>query len=234
MNENGGMITLECPSCGGRTSFTVDAGRFVCDYCGNEQALDIPLGTARGEAVRRPPILLRPKKISVRKSERSLELSWRWFSSASLMLLLICLTWDAGLIAWLVSIDEISSANLLTCMAPYALVGLVLTYLTLASLFNRTTLFVEENTFSVRHDPVPWRGEVRVPIAELEGLHHEERYPSSKGDATTYHLHVALKNGHYIRLFSYLNSPTFGAYIKQQVESWLDISDSVIDVQPPA
>ena len=36
------VITLECPSCGGRTQFSKDTQILVCDYCGNQHTFRLP------------------------------------------------------------------------------------------------------------------------------------------------------------------------------------------------
>ena len=36
------VITLVCPSCGGRTKFSADENILVCDYCGNQHTFRLP------------------------------------------------------------------------------------------------------------------------------------------------------------------------------------------------
>ena len=48
------MLTLQCPSCGGKTVFTPGSDRFVCPYCGNEQIFRLPTATAQRDASDRP------------------------------------------------------------------------------------------------------------------------------------------------------------------------------------
>jgi len=36
------IITLACPSCGGRTKFSANAEILVCEYCGNQHTFRLP------------------------------------------------------------------------------------------------------------------------------------------------------------------------------------------------
>jgi hypothetical protein len=104
----------------------------------------------------------------------------------------------------------------------HLVVGVGLTYTTLAGFLNRTTLDLDGKTLRVHHRPLPWLGEISMPINNLEQLYcKEERGESSN----TYHLNAILKDGRKIDLLSNLDSPDIAFFIEGQIETWLHIPD---------
>jgi hypothetical protein len=84
---------------------------------------------------------------------------------------------------------------------------------------------VNDKTFKVHHKPLPWLGEVNVPIRDLMQLYCKEKRGSGENSNTTYILSAVLKNGRKIDVLSNLESPDVALFVERQVESWLRISD---------
>ncbi len=230
MEQNRRVITMACPSCGGRLAIAADADGFVCDYCGGQHSLDLPEGMTLGtQMARREPILLCPKGVAINKSEQELEISWGWFSREHIMLLLVCLFWDIGLFVWLNEPGDIPTDVLLGCLAPYMLVAVVLTYVTTAALFNHTRIYLDRQTFSLQHAPLPWPGAARLDRIDLYRLEFEEgsKDQPSKGVANR-RLYAVLLSGRRLRLSSYFGPPLLGAYLKAQLENWLELPGRVV------
>jgi hypothetical protein len=105
-------------------------------------------------------------------------------------------------------------------------VGVGVTYSTLAGFINRTTLRLDSQKFSVQYDPLPWSGEVKVSVNELDQLYCKESSSSSdNGTFYSYQLCAILKDGRKLDLVKNLESPDLAAYLEQQIESWLRIPD---------
>lgn len=229
------MITLQCPSCGGRTRFAADAERFVCDYCGNEHLFNLPI---RGVAPPSPlepsrrPLMPQPGGVTVEMLDDGLELTWRWFSWKYIPLALFCVVWDGFLCFWY-SIALSTDAPWIMIVFPifHLAVGVGLTYSVLAGFLNHSTLRVDRKIFSIQHDPVPWLGEVKVPLGDLDQLYCKEKR-GSKG-SVSYQLAAVLKNGRKLDLLSNLESPEVGFFIEQQIENWLDIPDRSVRGEIP-
>ena len=229
------FITLECPSCGGKTQFSPQSDTFVCQYCGNEHIFNLPTRNRRrgneDEKVSRTlAMLAQPREVRVQKNGQTLSLSWRWFRWPIVFLIFFCIAWDSFLCFWysMALSTDLGGMNLIMIIFPIAhvAVGVGLSYYTLASLFNRTTVRLDRKRFSVQHDPVPWPGEVKVPVGELEQLYCKEKVNrSSDGDSRSYKLCAVLKNGRQIDLVSNLESPDIAAFLEQKIENWLGIAD---------
>jgi hypothetical protein len=242
------IITLECPSCGGHTKFSADTQILVCDFCGNQHTFRLPNPTtgftpaavlggesepspdstiaSKGSHLLRP----RPKEVTLHKKDDRMELSWRWFSWKYLPLVFFCIAWDGFLCFWY-SIAFSTGAPWIMIVFPIAhlAVGVGLTYYTLAGFLNRSHVVVDRNTFSVNHGPLPWLGNLSVPVSQVKQLYCKEK----RGKQTTYQLSVVLNDGRKKDLLSNLDSPEIGFYMEHQIENWLNIPDQPVHGEIP-
>lgn len=246
------LITLECPSCGGRTEFSADTEILTCQYCGNKHIFRLPNPTTGytpsavfGKLT--PPasettisskaleqLRPRPKEVSLEKRGDRLEITWRWFSWTFIPLALFCAAWDGFLCFWY-SIALSGGAPWIFIVFPVAhlAVGVGLTYYTLAGFLNSSQVVVDRENFSVSHGPLPWMGGLKVPVNQVEQLYCKEK-PGRGDSSTTYQMSVILKDGRKKDLLSNLDSPEIGFYIEHQIEGWLDIPDRPVrgEIQP--
>ena len=234
-------ITLYCPSCGGKTHFSAEDNLFVCEYCGNRHAFKLhPLSTDTSEVAREdkqaPPVepkkLLwpRPKEVTVEKLGTRLYISRRWYSLKYIPLAFFCVFWNGFLCCWYgigLSQGIPISARAMILIFPllHDAVGIGLTYTTLAGFLNRTILSVDQSSLTIRHHPLPWMGEVSVPLTDIDQLYCEEKRSTGENSSTTYNLNAVLKSGRKITLISKLDAPDIAFFIEQQVENWLQIPD---------
>jgi hypothetical protein len=233
-------FTLECPSCGGKTTFMDDTDRFVCNYCGNTHAMRIPTRSnlrqdytklaSRKDYRSLSPI---PKEITVEKIGNGLRITRRWFSLKYIPLAFFCIAWDSFLCFWYgfaLAPGLPGLARLLVVVFPIAhlAIGAGLTYTTLAGFLNRTILEMDNKTFKVHHKPLPWLGEVNVPIKDLKQLYCKEDRGSGDDSSSTYNLNAVLNNGRKIELLSNLDSPDIALFVERQVETWLRIPDQPV------
>jgi len=245
------IITLECPSCGGRTRFSANTEILVCDYCGNQHTFRLPDPTtgftpeavlgennepAPESAISRPEttsLRPRPREVTLQKRGERLELSWRWFSWKYLPLAFFCVAWDGFLCFWY-SIAFSTGAPWIMIVFPIAhlAVGVGLTYSTLAGFFNHSRIVVDRDKFLVSHGPLPWFGNLQVPVTQVKQLYCKEK-PGKNNSGPTFQLSVILKDGRKKDLLSNLNSPEIGFYMEYQIENWLNIPDRPVRGEIP-
>ena len=230
-------LTLVCPSCGGRTDIPNDADRYMCDYCGNTHAFQLPTrgqtGRVRSEerAGKQPEkrrLLPRPSNVIIQKKDGRVELSWRWFSPKYFFLLFFVIAWDGFLCFWYSMAFTSGDAPWIMFVFPIAhlAVGVFLTYTVLTGLFNRTTIKLDHKHFRVHHDPFPWPGEVNMPVGDLEQLYCTRNVKRGQNSTSvTYQLNALLGDGREKKLISNLDSPDVAAFLEQQIESLLRIDD---------
>jgi len=231
------FLTLQCPSCGGKNTFPPGSDRFVCQYCGNEHLFQLPTHqrasadrSLSGEDAKPERRLTpRPNQVKIQKKNGALQLSWRWFSLKYIPLAFFCVAWDAFLCFWYSVALGMPNTPWIMIVFPIAhlAVGVGLTYSTLAGFLNTTTIKIDRQFFVVQHDPLPWTGEIKTPISQLEQFYCKERRSSSKnGVHFTYQLNAVLKDGRDLSLVSNLESPDIALFLEQQIEGWLNIPDT--------
>ena len=229
-------ITLVCPSCGGKTSFKNDISRVICQYCGNEHIFQLnqPTAIKPMEWFRARPRQPQPRTIRLRKQGRSLDLYWRWFTLKYVPLAFFCIAWDSFLVFWYGMAFSMDTPWIFKVFPiAHLAVGVGLTYTTLAGFLNTTSVRLNEREFTVQHDPVPWGGEVRLPISDLKQFYCRRKESKNSEGSATYELAALLKDGRELSLLSNLDSPEIGLFMEQQIESWLQISDSPVATEIP-
>jgi len=111
-------------------------------------------------------------------------------------------------------------------------VGLGLTYSTLAGFLNRSYVVIDRDTFSVSHAPLPWLGNLRVPVSQVKQLYCKQK-AGKQNSGPTYQLSVILEDGRKKDLLSNLDSPEIGFYMEHQIENWLNIPDQAVRGEIP-
>jgi hypothetical protein len=149
-----------------------------------------------------PPAI--PARFRVSEDAASLNVGWRWFTPVYGFMLVFCFIWDSALINWYVEVLSKPThleTPLLAFPILHVVAGVVLTYVAIAGLVNRTTVEVRTtesgalptyrdaaspptSRITVRHGPLPWRGNRTVAAAELRQLDTHERQVRGKRSVT--------------------------------------------------
>jgi len=112
----------------------------------------------------------------------------------------------------------------------HVLVGLCLTYFTIACFFNTTKLHIGQDSLTIHHSPLPWFGNQEHLLGDIQQLYCTEHYHHSKngGGHTTYRVNAILSNGRKTKLLSGLTELDQALYIEQEVEHNLGIKDQKV------
>ncbi|MEZ4328450.1 MAG: hypothetical protein R3B40_24725 [Polyangiales bacterium] len=194
---------LACPKC--RTEIPasdVNIEALVGKCAGCNHVFRIDPSTLDEAGAVAPPSPARPTSITLTREEPSalfqdtyreattrapsaFTLTRRWFQPHHVFLLFFCIAWDSFLVFWYSSAFG-SDASWLMVVFPVAhvAVGVGLTYSVLAGFLNRTTLTLTADTLSVRHGPVPWRGNARFARSDLRGAELSEQPRDRSSEAT--------------------------------------------------
>jgi hypothetical protein len=140
----------------------------------------------------------------------------------------MCLVWNCFVVLWwwnaLRGGDRMGWLAIIITI-PHAAIGFLLAYATLAGLLNRTVVEVTSEFLTVRHGPVPWFGNRRMRVAELERLSCErDTDPEKRGWRYVYGVNALTKGASKVDLITELDSDQ-ALFIRQEVERWLSIHD---------
>jgi len=219
------LITLTCPSCGGKVQVNDRDGRFVCQYCGNEHLLQTTAVRVEPDVIRpRVPV---PPSVRIEKDGTSAAIYQRWFSFKYIPMAFFCVAWDSFLIFWYsMALGQGLPWIFIVFPIAHLAVGVSLTYSTLAGFFNRTVLEVTRDELAIWFEPLPWLGEKKIKTADIKQLYCKEKATRGKhGYRYSYQLFAVTRDDHQLQLLSNLESPDIAQFFEQQIESWLKIKD---------
>jgi hypothetical protein len=151
----------------------------------------------------------------------------RWFTWPVLMLVFFCVGWDSFLIFWYsMAFNAPFPFAWIVVVFPIAhlAVGVGLTYFVLACLFDSTTVLVDGDRLSIRHRPVPWRGNRSLQAADIVQLYCDRSSHTGNNtkDPWGFCVNAILADERKLKLLSGLARDE-ALFLEQQLEEWLGI-----------
>jgi hypothetical protein len=221
-------LALKCPSCGSllqMQDFDVANGVVKCSYCRALMPLpsrgpDVPV------SVPKAPVEM-PKRITVQNTMDGIEIQRRWFTPTVFFLIFFCIFWDGFLVFWY-SIASQRGSPVIMSIFPlvHVAAGVFITYLTFATMVNTTRIAVGRGLIKVRHGPLPWWGQLTMPVDDFKQFYCKEKLHHNKnGSHYTYEVWAALKSGDSKKILSSLNEREQAIFIEQEIERALNLKD---------
>ena len=213
-------MPASCPICGTAIAagdLDADAGVATCRACHSLTSLGQP----------GPPAFDRPPHFFVKDRGHSLRIGFCWVWSRFLNPAMMCVMWNTIILGLYWSAWRDPKRHWIWCVGIFLfvhlLVGLFLVYATLAGLLNRTVVKLTPEFLTVRNGPLPWWGNVTLPLADLRRLYCAPDSTSKKKRDYVYYRVSALTNdSRKIELVSSLDSAADGLFIVQELERWLN------------
>jgi hypothetical protein len=229
---------VACPSCGSTLrdqdmsvqtlSARCPACHALVDLRGSVPAPAPAAADYGAQAVAREPIPVPlPGGVHVEERGRDLTIVRRWFSWVYIFLLFFCVMWN-GMLVFFYSVIFAAGGPLVVKLFPllHVAAGVFITYFTIAGFLNRTTFRVERDHLTVRHGPVPWRGNLDVSTMMLEQLFCTEQVSRGRNGTTVrYGVEAVLKDGRHLKLATGLDAREQALFIEQAIEKHLGIQD---------
>jgi hypothetical protein len=230
-----------CPTCGTALSpddLDIDRALATCRACNSVTGVDQfglqPVGTRAPPATqrRKRQEVPRPSHFSVKDDGSSLRIRFRWiwrrFTGAATM----CLVWNCFVVGWYWAALRTPEKRMmwfaLVWCLPHAAIGLLLVYATLAGLLNRTVIKATSECLTVRNGPVPWWGNRRLLVDQLERLVcQKDAAEAGHGWIYVYCVNALTKEGGKVDLITELDSAQ-ALFVKQELERWLKIGGRAV------
>ena len=138
-----------------------------------------------------------PKAIKIGNWGNTLVITRRWFTSNAIFLAFFCVAWDSFLVFWYMMVvggNDSSPGRWIAILFPicHVAVGVGLTYFTLALFLNQTKIEVKRGELTIRHRPLPWRGNATFNTDDIEQLYLKQKHRQGNNNSltTTYELHA--------------------------------------------
>lgn len=216
-------MAARCPGCGA----LVDLRGVLPDAAPARQEESQPVLGQRPALTQDALPMPLPRGLHVEDRGSELVLVRRWFSWVYIFLAFFSVVWNGFLVFWYV-IAFSADAPLAFKLFPllHVTVGAFISYLTLAGFVNRTTMVVERDHLTVRHGPLPWRGNVDVSIGSLEQLYCTEKISHGRNGTTVrYGVEAVLRDGRNLKVVTGLDERDQALYIEERMERHLGIVD---------
>lgn len=153
-----------------------------------------------------------------------------WYSHQLFFLAFFCVFWDGFMINWyymILGAESSPGAMFLVFPLLHVAVGVGLTYRTLAGFLNKTWITVADGEVTVRHGPLPWLGNRKVPPGEIQQLYCEQ-IKGKNGHSSSYTLSAVLRDGRKIDLIKSLPNAAQVLYFEQRIEEHLGIEPAPV------
>ena len=151
----------------------------------------------------------------------------RWFAPYHIFFAFFCIVWDGFLIGWYANLGNTPGPfSIIAAIFPIAHVaaGVGLTCTTLAGFLNRTRICLDDQSLTVRHGPIPWKGNHTIDRNDIKQLYCEESVSrNNNGTNRSYYLSAVLVDGRQVRLGSMPMNQA--KYIEDLLEERLGITD---------
>ncbi len=227
------ILSLKCPSCGAGLDITPHNARTACSYCGSVHLVKDLISSTEQNAAEHSiqPMVAQPEGIILQTGRNSLRITRRWFSLGTIPLLFFAIIWDGFLLFWY-SMAFGAGTPVIFILFPliHVGVGIFLTYSAIAGLVNRTYIDLDPQELSIWHSPLPWTGELTVPVKELKQFYVKQLQKSTSkgGTKIQYELHAVLQSGTSRKILGGLDSPDIPRYVEQQLERTLNIDNQPV------
>lgn len=236
--------TLKCPTCGAQiqaSDMNLSTMYARCREC--QSLVDLEAAPSAAPAPRdsiegavlmpdgslapAPPLPVPlPERLTVHTAGGALRIERRWFTWAAIFLAAFCTMWFGILGFWYLMAFSTGMIALMLFPLLHVAVGLFLAYFTVAMFVNTTEVVVANGMLTVRHGPLPWRGNREVPTEALEQLYCEEHISRTRnGTTVSYSVRARGRDGRVVKLVTGLPERDQAMYIEQEIERHLGIAD---------
>jgi hypothetical protein len=151
----------------------------------------------------------------------------RWLSGESLLLLIVAIACDYTVAQMLRALWAFDTVGALVISLLLLAICLWLSYVAVARVINRTVIVVDERVFSVRHGPLPARGNCMVAVDDVLQLYTVE-FVRPRRRERVYELRAQVRNGPTVTIAKNLSSPSQALFIERAVENHAGIEDSIM------
>lgn len=152
-------------------------------YSTNEEQLKTPVYNEQGEEIglkdedeQTTDVMPIPASLEVEESAEGLFIFREWRSPMAIFLFIFGLVWSSivGPMVYFVfsAIGELGAGGIFIAlfMLPFIAVGLGMIYAGIATWVNTSTIHLDRDYLRVSHQPLPWKGSLRIPRLDIENI----------------------------------------------------------------
>lgn len=229
-------MKITCPTCHRQIpapDINIQQGIARCGDCQEmfsflrDVATPVPAGNVAVAAVEKREVAQTPPGLTVTHVMNDLVITRRWFTKMAFGLLVFCVIWD-GMMVLFITLG-LRDGNFPWPILLHLAAGIFITYWMLTSFVNSTEISVNDQTLTVRHFPLPWPGNMSIPVATIDQLYCTHATTQRNSSNSQYFaVNLLQKDGKAVVLATNIEQPAQARYIEQEIERRLGIVDRPI------
>jgi hypothetical protein len=175
-----------------------------------------------------------PENIKIDQNFQHLCIVRKWFGIKFILLTLFVIFWDAFLINWYAMAFSSSfqgAFDVMFIIFPlfHVALGMGLSYYVVAGYVNKTMIYVDFDSISIRHGPIPFWGNKDVSSKTITQLYckRDEHFGGYRSYGT-FAVHAITSERRNIKLLTGLDTSEQALFIEQEIEKFLNIEDKPV------
>ncbi len=178
---------------------------------------------------------VKPPNVDIQFDFDALTITYQWRSARHFILLFISLALDVASVLLFGAISLGNNQIFVLTAFVSALLGLTLTYYTLAGFLNHTVITVNLQWLIITHGPLFWCANKRIEITRIFQLYAPKPpvWIGGRRSPFGYKLNAILRDNSTLELLSGLSSPNIARFIEQSVEEYIHIEDHPVAGEIP-
>ena len=139
----------------------------------------------------------------------------------------MCLIWNTFVTGWYWGALRAEEVRMMWFAivwgVPFAAIGLLLVYGTLAGLLNRTVIRATSEFITVRVGPLPWWGNQMLAVGDIDRLHWHRTASDEGKESSFWSVGAQTKAAGDVELVTDIDDREQAQFITQELERWLKI-----------
>lgn len=223
-----GILALHCPTCA--ASIAAEDVNLVtalakCRDCDAVFGIRDQIDSRGGAAGAETSLVERPGGLRMEEDVNGFRLRRSWRSPVLGFMILFTLFWDGFLVFWyIIAFTQNGPPMMKLFPILHVLIGVFVTWYTLALLLNTTTIDVNYERVRITHRPVWWPGSRTLDAASLVRL-ETRASPVERNGQRLWNVMADTTDDRRIALVANLDERDQARYIEQEIERFLDIKE---------
>jgi hypothetical protein len=172
-----------------------------------------------------------PRQFTIERFDDYIHISRKWFGARAIFFIAFAIIWNTVLFTFFHNNDEQTVGLLRFLPLIHVAVGIGLIYYAIASILNKTDIFVSKEKLEVSHKPVPWLGNKTLDAKDIKQLYSKERISrnsNNNSNTVSYEIHVIGHSGSDTTLLKSLETSQQALYAEQEIEKFLGIKNKPV------
>ncbi len=172
-----------------------------------------------------------PESIELINDRGNLIIRRKWFNWKFIFFTFFVIVWNSVLVMFYVMMNQAEGVPLFALLIPiiHVVMGLVLTYYTIAGYVNKTDITVSRMSIKVRSYPLKWLGDKEISVSTTKQLYTKRVIRRGKnGRSESFQVHVINNQNQHEKLVGGLHTQEEGLAIEKKIENFLGIEDQPV------